>query len=170
MEALKSALKHLWKPWDVGPAVKISVRLEPPPMQRALCVCVSVLVKDWSRCYHLCILSLPPPFYFCTHIYIHSVRSNTKDRKHHSCAHLDTQRFPRTLCSVTNTVCAVLFGDLCFSHRKKVLSATRTPKRWKKIDSFLAEITLPFMLYQILFCLKGCLFASWKGILLLKSY
>lgn len=42
MEPLKSALKHLWKPWEVGPAVKIRVRLGLPPMQQALCVCVSV--------------------------------------------------------------------------------------------------------------------------------
>lgn len=38
------------------------------------------------------------------------------------------------------------------------------------IDSSLAEISLALILYQILFILKGCLFASGKAILLLKLH
>lgn len=92
MEALKSALKHLWKPWDVGPAVKIRVRLGLPPMQRALCVCVSVSQSktDPVATISISCLSNPPFLYLCIQICIHSVRSNTKGHKHHSRAHLDT--------------------------------------------------------------------------------
>lgn len=57
----------------------------------------------------------------------------------------------------------------CFTNGKSAQSYCDS-KEMNKIDSSLAEITLPFILYQILFCLKGCLFASWKAILLLKLY
>lgn len=67
------------------------------------------------------------------------------------------------LCHIYN-VC-ILFGDLWFTLWKEA-QHYRESKEMNKIDSSLAEITLPFMLDQILFCLKGCLFASWKGILL----
>lgn len=35
---------------------------------------------------------------------------------------------------------------------------TQDPKQINKIDSSLAEIALPFMLHQVLFCLKGSIF------------
>lgn len=79
-----------------------------------VCLCGCELVKDWSRCYHRISISChcPPPLCFCIQIYIHSVRSDTKDRKHHSCAHLDTQRFPPASHRRKHNVCMFIWRCL----------------------------------------------------------
>lgn len=63
---------------------------------------------------------------------------------------------PSNCCHVTGTMCSPLFWELCFTVQDGARSYCDS-KEINRIDSSLAEITLAFALYQILFCPKGCL-------------
>lgn len=142
MEALKSALKHLWKPRDMGPAVKIWAWDCHPCSKHCVFVCQRLILLLPS---HLHILSLHPPLYYC--IQIHSVRSDrvfSKD-KSNACVHLDG-----VSALSKKTMYACWFGELCFSLREGAQSY-RNYKEINRIDSSLAQITLAFILHQILF-------------------
>lgn len=167
-EALKSTLKYVWKLWDVGPAVKIWVRLGLPPMQRALCLCVCELVKDWSHCYHLHILSLPP--LLSTAAYTFTLWGLTPRQENISHVLIWTLSASHGCSARSQIPCVHFYLEISISPTEKGAQSYQQTKEMNRIDSSLVEIALPFMLYQILFCLKGCLFASWQGILLLKLY
>lgn len=135
----------------MSPAVKISASDYHPCSKHCVFVCQRLILLQPS---HLHILPLHP---HPTHAYSSSlwgliVLPLPKDRKCSSghSAHLSD------CCHVDGAMCSPLFWELCFTVQEGARSYWDS-KEINRIDSSLAEITLAFALYQILFCPKGCL-------------
>lgn len=151
-EVAKNALKDLWTPKDTTPAVKISGPDCHPCSKPCVFVCQRLIPLQPS---HLHILPLRP--HPIPRIQPHFVRSDcaavTKKGCKCSSGHLVC---PSNCCHVAGTMCSPLFWELCFTVQEGARSYWDS-KEINRIGSSLAEITLAFALYQILFCPKGCL-------------
>lgn len=122
-----------------------------PPMQQALCVCVSKTDPAAAIPSPYPATTPPPhPTHTATLCEVWLCRRYQKGCK---CSSGHSAR-PSNCCHVAGTMCSPLFWELCFN----VQEGTRSywdSKEINRIDSSLAEITLAFALYQILFCPKG---------------
>lgn len=162
MEALKSPLL---KPGDMGPAVKIWAWDYHPCSKHCVFVCQRLILLLMS---HLYILSQHPPPCFCTQI--HSVRSDSVERGLHVFMWI-----PSASHGLSGLQCVYIYLESSAWIQQNALRATRTffKKRERegainRIDSSLSRITLVFVVYQIIFCLKGGLFISRQSIFPLK--
>lgn len=135
----------------MSPAVKISASDYHPCSKHCVFVCQRLILLQQS---HLHILPLHP---HPTHAYsftlwgliVLPLPKDCKCSSGHS-AHLSD-------CSHVDRITEnTLHRELCFTVQEGARSYWDS-KEINRIDSSLAEITLAFALYQILFCPKGCL-------------